>query len=79
MQSNSSRTGRFVVALVMVVAVLFGGLPATAQTTVNYIGPNEGTYNLGANWDLSVVPINDAIDTYNVVIPASTSEQARGS
>ena len=71
MQLAGSRSRSSVCGFVIGSFLVFGSLHASAQTTVNYIGPNEGSYNLGANWDLGVVPINDLVDTFNVVIPAS--------
>lgn len=71
MQSTGSRVVSAVVGLITAGAVVFSNHQAAAQITTNYIGPTEGTYNLPANWDLGVVPINDLIDTFNVVIPDS--------
>ncbi|MBN1853320.1 MAG: hypothetical protein JW829_11370 [Pirellulales bacterium] len=46
---------------------------AIGQTTVRYIGPYAGLWSNPANWDLEVVPANNGVDSYNVIIPADSN------
>ncbi|MDC0936851.1 hypothetical protein OAS39_11245, partial [Pirellulales bacterium] len=38
-----------------------------------WIGPAGGSYGDPANWDIGVVPINNAVDQYNVIVGNSAS------
>ncbi|MHB9049162.1 MAG: hypothetical protein ACYC35_24860, partial [Pirellulales bacterium] len=54
-------------ALALYFCILGSG--ANAQTTATWIA-GDGNYGTAGNWDINVVPINDATNTYKVVIPA---------
>jgi hypothetical protein len=57
------------IGMAIAIAVTMGiAAAATAQTTTNYIGPNNGLWSNPANWDIGQVPINGKDGTFNVII-----------
>ena len=62
---------------------------AFAQTPANWIGGSSGDYDVGGNWDVGVVPVNNGTDydvtignniavTFDVVAPASVTDFTLG-